>query len=298
MKFIITGDLEKESRIIISNPSELELKLKKIKKESVEQLHIVADYDRTLTKAFVQGIRSNTTFGYIENHPLLPDIYRAETKRLYEHYHALELSLTLEKKEKTRLMEEWAKTVLNLMIEYKMNKIVLNDIIEKKQIVMREGSNHFFNFINNYKIPTLIFSAGIGNLIEAYLQTEQYLQKEESKTKNINIIANRIIFNENDYMIGYKEPIISSMNKTEALIKTTDYGAEIRKRKNVILLGDLLSDAEMCNGFDHETIIKIGFLNGKVETLTPLFKQAYDVIITNDGRMNYVNHLLYRITKK
>ena len=41
--------------IIISNPKEFEDKKKKFIEEGTGKLHVLADFDRTLTKAFVDG---------------------------------------------------------------------------------------------------------------------------------------------------------------------------------------------------------------------------------------------------
>ena len=48
--------MEKEN-IIISNPKDLEEKIKGISKGGVNKLHVISDFDRTLTKAFVNGKR-------------------------------------------------------------------------------------------------------------------------------------------------------------------------------------------------------------------------------------------------
>ena len=48
--------------IIISNKKELETKIKRISGQGKEKFHVIADFDRTLTKAFVNNKqkRNNT----------------------------------------------------------------------------------------------------------------------------------------------------------------------------------------------------------------------------------------------
>jgi len=67
------------------------------------------------------------------------------------------------------------------------------------------------------------------------------------------------------------------------------------KRKNVILLGDLVADVGMIEGFPYKNLIKIGFLNENVDERLKEFKKNYDVVIINDGDMNYVNELVGEI---
>ncbi len=68
--------------------------------------------------------------------------------------------------------------------------------------------------------------------------------------------------------------------------------SKVKNRKNVILLGDSLADAEMIKGFDYGNIFKIGFLNERIRESLDDYKERYDVVILNDGPMKYVNDFL------
>ena len=70
---------------------------------------------------------------------------------------------------------------------------------------------------------------------------------------------------------------------------------DLAKRKNVLLLVDVLEDVDMIEGFEYDNLIKIGFLNEKVDDDLKYFKKAFDVVITNDGDFSYVNGLLQKI---
>ncbi|MBU1349747.1 hypothetical protein KJ978_03455, partial [Patescibacteria group bacterium] len=47
--------------------------------------------------------------------------------------------------------------------------------------------------------------------------------------------------------------------------------------------------------FDYDNLIKIGFLNENVKENLEEYKKNYDVVILNDGSMEYVNDLLNEI---
>ena len=66
----------------------------------------------------------------------------------------------------------------------------------------------------------------------------------------------------------------------------------IKDRKNVILLGDNIEDIAMIEGFDYNNLLKIGFLNYEVEKNLDKFKQDFDVLVLNDGEMDFVNDLI------
>jgi len=50
----------------------------------------------------------------------------------------------------------------------------------------------------------------------------------------------------------------------------------------------------MCEGIPHETVLKIGFLNRNIDKLLPEYKSIYDVVITNDGSMDFVNDYILK----
>ena len=90
----------------------------------------------------------------------------------------------------------------------------------------------------------------------------------------------------------YKNGIIHVMNKSETKIEDKKYRDLISQKNNVILLGDSLGDLGMVNDLDTNLIIKIGFLNEDVENKLELYKSQFDVVITNDGSMKYINKLM------
>lgn len=75
-----------QSTIEIATPSDLERKIAKIKKAGTSSLHLVFDFDRTLT---VDGV---TTFELLAESDVLSPEYAEETARLYTHYRPIELS--------------------------------------------------------------------------------------------------------------------------------------------------------------------------------------------------------------
>jgi 5'-nucleotidase len=170
-----------------------------------------------------------------------------------------------------------------------MNKGVVEDIINKKKIKLREGIPELLDLIVKHDVPLLIFSAGVGNIIEELLKLERKM------TKNIHIISNTFVYDKEGKVIDYETDIIHTFNKNEGQIKKTPYYKQIADRKNVILLGDSIGDLGMLEGLDHKEVIKIGFLNENVEDNLRLFSRKFDFIILRDGSAEPVIDLFKKL---
>ena len=142
--------------------------------------------------------------------------------------------------------------------------------------------------IESKKIPLLIFSAGIGDVIQHYLNYRQL------NSSNIKLVSNFLIYSKLDEIINYQKPNIHSLNKTEAVIK--DEQQQMIAQKNIILLGDSTHDPFMINDNQHDLIIKIGFLNSHESQFLDKYQQLYDVVILKDQGLDYVVELVNKLT--
>lgn len=277
------------NNIFIRDSKALEQKITKIKKDGVNQFHVISDFDRTLTPAFIQGKKPTTSFAQIREGGYLPNEYFEQAQALFHHYRPIEISDTMPLAEKKNHMKYWWEAHLSLIVKYGLTKSVIEDIINKRKIQFRPGAHEFISLLATHNIPILILSAGIGDIIKEFLRSEEALHP------NLHIISNFFEFDGKGKAIKYISPITHTFNKNEGQIKQSPYHQQIEDRKNVLLLGDAFGDSSMLDGVNHETIIKIGFLNEDVERLKEKFSEEYDVLILNDGSMDYVNKLLKEI---
>ena len=273
-------------QVYFHNKELLQQKIKEIKSQGLDKLHLVSDFDRTLTKCFYDGKKIPSAIALIREGGYLTEDYPKKAFALFDKYHPIETDESLDYDFRFKKMQEWWETHEKLLIKSGMHKNVINDILERYPKMFRDGTIPFLDYLNSHKIPLLIFSSGIGNLIEGYLK------KENKLTPNIHILSNNFDFNSEGFAKGYKNGIIHVFNKSETKIEDKQYRDLISKRNNVILLGDSLGDLGMVNDIDTNIIIKIGFLNEDVENKLALYKSKFDVVITNDGSMNYINELL------
>ncbi|MCK4553012.1 haloacid dehalogenase-like hydrolase [Candidatus Pacearchaeota archaeon] len=272
--------------IIIPNPDDLKEKKKKILEDGADKFHVLADFDRTLTKAFVEGQKTSTVIAQIRNGNYLTPDYASKAHELFDKYHPIEINPNISDEEKHKKMNEWWKTHFELLIKSGLNKKVMEEIVAKKGIEFRDGALGFIDFLHNKNIPLIIMSAGPGDMIKEYLRQEKRLYE------NIHVIANLYEFDKNGRVTKIKEPIIHSLNKHETSIKGLPIYNALKKRTNVLLLGDGIGDMGMIEGFNYDNLIKVGFLNYNVEESLEKFKQGFDVVITDDGDFGFVNEFL------
>ncbi|MFC1728228.1 hypothetical protein ACFLZ7_02040 [Nanoarchaeota archaeon] len=275
--------------IHITNPAELNKKIDRFKKDGIASFHIVADFDRTLTKGLVEGQKAHTGIAQIREGGYLTPDYPKRAFALFDKYRPFEISNKIHPDIRAQKMVEWWSTHLDLLVECGMNKDVVMDIVNKNKIILREGISEFLDLLNKHKIPLLIFSAGIGDIIEEHLRAEGKLYE------NIHIISNTFKYNKEGKVIGYNSNIIHILNKNEGHIKNTPYYEQIADRKNVILLGDNIGDLGMIEGLEHKEVIKVGFVNEDIENNIRLYSRKFDLLVLNDGSMNPVTELIKKI---
>ncbi|GBL95251.1 7-methylguanosine phosphate-specific 5'-nucleotidase [Araneus ventricosus] len=103
-------------------------------------------------------------------------------------------------------------------------------------------------------------------------------------------------FDEQNKLTGFKGDLIHTFNKDLSSIENKDYFNHLKSRNNVILLGDSLGDLDMAAGAeDVNALLKIGFLNFKVEENLPKYLEAFDIVLCDDQTMDVVIGLLQHI---
>ncbi len=291
----MTGETQ---NIIISNLD----KFKKIENRLISagpnKLYVLSDFDKTLTKAFVDGKNRPSMVSILRDNNYLSKDYPKKAKLLYRKYHPIEIDPKIPIEKKKKEMEKWWKSHFNLLIGSGLSKKDLESIIESNNIKLKDGAVDFFNLLSNLKVPLIVISAnGLGGDL-----IKMFFERHKIMFKNVHIISNSYEWDKKGKAIRAKEPIIHSFNKNEIDIKKFPIFKEIKERKNIILLGDNEGDAKMAKKFNYENIIKIGFLNKEIENNLENYKKVYDLLILNngfeDGSFEIVNEIINKISQK
>jgi len=274
----------------IKSPSLVEEKLTQFQADGPSKLHIVSDFDRTLTKCYDEkGERVPSSISLIRRGNYLSPKYVQAAYDLFDKYNPIELDETLDLKFRKQKMDEWWQAHMQLLVDSGMNQAVIDDIVTKNPRLFREGTLEFFAELASAQIPILIFSAGQGNIIQ------EHLANNKAITPNLHLLSNSFDFNEEGVATGYNPHVIHVLNKSERDIEIPEYLNIIKDRRNIILLGDSIGDLGMAEKLENNTLLTIGFLNEKVEERLSLFMDKFDVVITGDGNMDYVRGIVQNI---
>ncbi|KAK4280048.1 hypothetical protein QN277_011723 [Acacia crassicarpa] len=293
-----------DSELIIGDRDSLANKIASIRSAGPQKLQVIADFDATLTKFWVNGTRGQSSHGLVQQDN--PE-YDAKRQELYDYYHPLEFSPDIGLEEKTKLMEEWWGKVHALLIEGGFTKESIIQSVANGNIAFREGVFELFELLEEKGIPVLIFSAGLGDIIEEVLR-----QKLHRTFTNVRIVSNRMVFNDGGRLVSFKGKLIHSQNKNEhALDMATpvhihlgdgddpnEDNASIKKRTNVLLLGDHIGDLGMSDGLNYDTRISVGFLNHNIENSLSYYRGSFDVVLLNDAPMTEVVKLVSSMCSK
>ncbi len=290
-------NLEKQEtmkpEILITNPEKLQKKIERFQEGGAEKMHVLSDFDRTLTKCLVGGKQSSTSWAQFRNLGYFGEDYIKKSQAMFDYYRPIEISLTISEKEKMEKMKEWWDKHLNLLLEYGVSQQIIKNIVEKSGMRLRDGALDFLRTLEKEKIPLVVMSSGLGDLIT------EILKKENVLYDNIHIISNFFEFGKDGIALRAKnERIIHSYNKKGVIVDSPTVAKELSERKNVLLLGDTLGDVKMIEKFPCDEIIKVGFLNERIDEQKEEYAKNFDVIIINDSDMNYVSSLIDNVIKK
>eukprot|EP00911_Craspedida_sp_UC1_P002839 UC1_evm3s2080 len=71
-------------RVSVTDPVALEAKIQRIRKAGTSQLHVIADFDYTLTRFAIGGVRCASTHRVLEESPILGADFSAKTNALFK----------------------------------------------------------------------------------------------------------------------------------------------------------------------------------------------------------------------
>ena len=185
--------------VIISNPDELERKKQAIKQDGTGRLHILSDFDRTLTKAFVNGKNVPSLISVLRDNDYITEEYSKKAKALAERYRPIEDDISIPIEEKKKAMMEWWIKHFELLIESGLNKEHLQKIVDSGIVRFRQGVSEFLDFLKNNEIPLIIISSsGLGGD-----SISMFLKKHEKLYKNLHIISNFFEWDDNGKIVSF-----------------------------------------------------------------------------------------------
>lgn len=265
-------------------------KLKILYEGGPEKLQVISDFDKTLTKFVIDGVRGCTVYGVIENSKVFPESYREKAKALKDKYMPIEFSGDISPTEKEPLMVEWWTKGNELIIELKIKQAQIPEIVKDAHIALREGVEWLFVKLHEKKVPLLIISGGLGDIIK------EVIDQQSTLYDNITIVANFFKY-EQGVVVGFQDKLLFSNNKKE-MTRDLEFFNKNKERTGVIVMGDLPEDANVASSpKNSEVTLTVGFLNEKVDERLNNYMDAFDIVIVDDHSIQLVDLLLMPILR-
>lgn len=145
-----------------------------------------------------------------------------------------------------------------------------------------------FKTLEQQQVPTVFFSAGIGNVV-----LEILIQQMGALNCHTHVISNMLQFGSDGVITSFSEPVIQPFNKSTKVLQS--WPVRIEQRKHVLLLGDGLGDVAMAVDEEHDVVLRVGFVNHNVEELLPKYQEVFDILVLNDGSAEFLNQWMHHM---
>jgi 5'-nucleotidase len=260
--------------------------------DGFSNLCVISDFDRTMTKCFVDSKMVSSLISILRSENMLVPGYSGKAQTLFKKYHAIEVDDSLSITEKIPFMEQWWGEHGQLLVNSCLNKKDLEKISTSSDIVFRKNCLESLTLLHSNYVPFVILSAsgaGEESVISCLKSRDMYL-------KNLYVISNKYLWDSDGNAIERVKPYIHTFNKSgTSIVENNLIYSKVSDRKNIILLGDSLGDCNMADGLDYDNVLKIGFLNSDVENKLESYKSNYDVVITDDGEFDFFYDFLKKL---
>lgn len=246
---------------------------------------VLMDFDKTMTT-----INSDDSWTVIQNPSIVNPELNMKSNQLANKYCPIEMDYTLSPTIKSRYMHDWYYTVLDLYYEYGLTYDDLLACVSYGNVVLRRGLKDLLLDFYRKNVPVIILSAGIGNVIEQVLRLEGCLYD------NIYIISNFFTF-ENNTLLPFTNPIIHTCNKSLELLPTP-IKQQITNKDYFLLLGDFIEDIHMAPSKYLYRTLSFGFLEKNVNANLELYKNSFDVVLTDHASFYDVSNVIKNLISK
>uniref|UniRef100_A0AC34QWE9 5'-nucleotidase n=1 Tax=Panagrolaimus sp. JU765 TaxID=591449 RepID=A0AC34QWE9_9BILA len=317
----ILDRLQQNPKVLIKNPAEVQRKIRQIILDGYNKLLVISDFDYTLSRYrddknekcltthaifdvctaqkspalakklqdLAKKYRDDKNEKCLTTHAIF-DVCTAQkspalAKKLQDlakKYLPIEFDPHMSMEEKTPYMDDWWRISHKYIVEEKFTLEDIEGFVAKAKILLRDAAVEFVRSVEAHNVPLILFSAGIGNIIEIILK-----RNLGHVPATLHLISNMMGFDENNVCASFSEPLIHTFCKNSSVITgERPFFHHVRNRSNVILLGDSLGDVAMDVGIESEgTALKIGYLNFNFEQLMEKYLEVYDIVLVDNQSM-------------
>lgn len=268
---------------IVQNEPKIAAKVAAFSAAGKEALHILLDFDRTVTMG-QPGADDATTWQVLYQH--LPKEGQEEYKKYYATYRPLELSGDMTEEDS----KTWTSAILDLFVTHRVNLALVEENF-LSVVMLRPGMKELFELCANNQIPIVVLSAGIRNVIDILLAAHS-IQSTVTLSTELDV-------DKHDTITGWdKASLVHVFNKRES--GHAVLGQIRTQRPYCLLVGDSLLDATMIDNQDKTIKIRIVDPRPGETTNLSLIKQEtfslFDLMIRDHTAMPIVQLIEFVIS--
>ncbi|XP_074835228.1 7-methylguanosine phosphate-specific 5'-nucleotidase isoform X2 [Carettochelys insculpta] len=277
----------------MKSPERVRRVIAALRRDGADKLQVISDFDMTLSRFGFNGRRCPTSHNILDNSRLISEEGRKKLKDLLHYYYPIEIDPNRTVEEKRPLMIEWWTRAHNLLLQQKILKSDIAEIVRESEVMLRDRATMFFDKLYHHHIPLFIFSAGLGDILEEVLRQAKVLHS------NITVVSNYMDFDDKGVLRQFKEPLIHTYNKNNTVLENMEHCQRLSGRPNILLLGDSLGDLSMADGVANvENVLTIGFLNDRVDERRGKYLDAYDIVLEKDETLDVVIGILCYVLRE
>ena len=255
--------LSSHGKLLIRDPKEVREKVTEIAKMGHDHLQILTDFDMTLTKAgHIDGRSADSSFKALQDSVFIPQHAKMQNRKLYDHYHPIEMDPNISQEEKGKQMQDWWEGTMTIFSSIGLQRADYARVVLESRLLFRHGVNDLLSLASKLRLPLFIVSGGLAEIIQASFYAIMHNGETEEEIfeywhQHVQVLSNQFEFVE-DRGVGYQTPLIHILNKRAFIY---DENAKRSFRKNTIVMGDIIEDVKMVNHEKHDIVLKIGFFN-------------------------------------
>jgi len=268
-----------------ARPEELAGKLAQLSRGGVDSLHLIVDFDRTMSHP-----DADNSWSCLKKSRHLSAAFHATTSELFRRFHPIEIDERLSVEERSRAMVEWWELSHSALLRENVTRQAFADMVRppESNLFFRDRTDELVRLCERLNVPLLIFSAGLGDLIDAAVAREQWGEA-------VHVISNHMVFGgEGGVATAFAHDNIHTFSKKEVALTDVheEWAERVLERKNVIVVGDSIGDIHMAEGVDHNCVVKVGFLNKGQESALDDYAREFDIVLQDDLSMTYLIDLI------
>lgn len=119
--------------ILVKDAEALAAKVTRLRAAGPSSLHLIADFDRTLTHP-----AGATSWGAVARSPDLSATFKAQTLALYDKYHPHEMDPSLPLADRVRYMEQWWQEAHELLLAQRVTRATFANAVQASDMHFRE----------------------------------------------------------------------------------------------------------------------------------------------------------------